>query len=35
MLYCSASSGSNFDTRGRAMRKYQSVLEGIIKEANA
>jgi len=35
MLYCSASSGSNFDTRGRAMRKYKSVLEGIIKEANA
>ncbi len=35
MLYCSASSGSNFDTRGRAMRRYKNVLEGIINEANA
>jgi hypothetical protein len=34
MLYCSASSGSNFDTRGKAMRKYDTVLEGIIKETN-
>jgi type IV secretion system protein TrbE len=34
MLYCSASSGSNFDTRGRAMRKYKTVLEGIIAEVN-
>jgi hypothetical protein len=33
MLYCSASSGSNFDKRAKAMRRYNSVLDGIISEA--
>jgi len=33
MLYCSDSSGSNFDKRAKALRNYSNALEGIIQEA--
>ena len=33
MLYCSDSSGSNFDKRAKALRNYTNVIEGIIKES--
>jgi hypothetical protein len=32
MLYCSDSSGNNFDKRAKALRNYKNVIEGIIKE---
>jgi hypothetical protein len=33
MLYCSDSSGSNFDKRAKALRNYTDVVDGIIAEA--
>ena len=33
MLYCSDSTGSNFDKRAKALRIYDNVVEGIINES--
>lgn len=34
MLYASSSTGIDFDERSRALRRYDSVLDGVVKESN-
>jgi len=33
LLYCSDSTGSNFDKRAKALRNYDNVVEGIVSES--
>jgi type IV secretory pathway VirB4 component len=34
MLYCSSSTGADFDVRARRLKQYDDVVDGIINEAN-